>query len=160
MAVTLDERALYAAVKTTVEAVTWEDGATRAFATDGLSVVVSSVPPPALASMRRTPIAQIIPQSQEYDEEEPGIRYVTFGVRLYVIDRRDDAGEAAVMGAVDDRGLLQLARRVDLAIQLIERNAVPITSRGTTSGAVTLDGGENIAYREHSYRAVTAVQPE
>lgn len=158
MPATLDERALLDTIRDTVRGVTW-DGSTAAFAAS--SVVVSPLVPAAMLDHRRTPVAQIMPQSQEYDEEEPGIRYVTFGVRLYQIDRRDDAGESATMGdAGDERGLLQLSRRVDLAIQLLQRGTVPIISRGTTSGGVTLEDGERIVYREHTYRAVTAVQPE
>lgn len=158
MPVVLDERKLLDTVRDLVRTVTWED-ATQAFASS--SVVVSPLVPAKMLDHRRSPLAQIYTQSQEYDDEEPGIRYVVFAVRLFVVDRRDDAGEAATMGdGGGDRGLLQLSRRVDLTIQSLARGTVPIVSRGTTSGGVTLEDGDLIVYREHTYRAVTATQPE
>jgi hypothetical protein len=160
MPTALDERKLLDTLQETIRAVKVSDagGADDAFAES--SVVISPVPPGSLISHKRTPIAQIAPRSQRYDPDTPGVRYATVAVTLFVLDRRDDDGQAAIMGANNQIGLEALSRRVDLSIQLLTRGTVPIISRGTAAGAVNLDDGEILAYREHTYEAVVAVEDE
>lgn len=143
-------------LKTTLRALTFADSK-EVFGER--SVIESAAPPIKAIDARRTPLAQIN-TSDRSDEDSPGIRYVSVTLTIYAIDRRDDAGEAATGGAADGKGLRQIARKVELAIQALGRATVPIRNIQRSSGKAQLDGGETLAYRVLEFEATCAVEAE
>lgn len=152
-----DEVALLAALKTLILAVRWPD-ASAVFGPS--SVVVSALAPAKLIDQRRTPLCQIATRGDVADEDDPGLREVQVALTIYAVDRRDEAGEAAMMGATDGRGLLQIARLVDLAVQRALRTSVPIRNVRRSSGQLQLEESGTVAYRDLQFTATVAVETE
>lgn len=153
-----DRAALLTALKTALLAATWPEG-------DALfgpqSVIVSPLPPARALDQRRTPLAQISTRGDTADEDEPGLRDVQVAITLYTVDRRDEVGEAAQMGASDERGLEQLTRRAALALNKLMRSTVPIRNvRRGTGGTQLADGEASIVYEDLTFVATVAEQAE
>ena len=115
------------------------------------SVVISPIAPARLIAHKRDPIIQISRRDQTADEDSPGIRKVRIGITAYVVNRRDDSGEAAMLE------LMALQRAIDLKIQYLTRTAVPMTWRNTSTGSATLDDSEMLVYSDAVYEAVCTV---
>lgn len=154
-----DEAALLNAIKDLLApaALTWPDGG-AVFGPN--SVVVSPAPPTHLLAKRRTPLAQISTRGDVADEDDPGLREVTVAITIYAIDRRDEAGEAATIGATDGKGLLQIQRLVDLAIQKALRTTVPIRNVRRSAGQLQFDDVGTVVYRDLQFAASVAAQAE
>lgn len=153
MASVYDERALLAAVQNKLKAVTWND-ATKIFNAD---VFVSALSVAELISQKGLPLATIRSRGGAADEDQPRLKEKTIVVTIAVNDRSDSTGEAAIMGAANEHGLMQAASRVERAIDaLLKEDGVAIYYRNADDGEAQVDGMGMVAYREIRYSAHVA----
>lgn len=119
-------------------------------------------------SHTQLPAARVVLGSDTADPDTPGLRKVQLEIVLFNYDLRDDANKAAAIGwavgasgtSAGERGIEAIARRVDLAIQNLARNVVPIVSRATGRGGWQEQEGRVVLTRSLSYEAWCAVEVE
>lgn len=156
MTTAYDQDKVLDTLKTTIQALEWSAGV-KVFGPQ--SVVVSMVPPNKAIDQRRTPLCQIQPGDDTADEDEPGLRDMNITILIYAMDRRDELGEVAILGAADGKGLLQTARKVELALQKLGRGVMPIRHIKRGGGAMQLED-INLAYRDFRFITTVAVEAE
>lgn len=158
MATALDERALLEDIKALVLAATWTVDDSTIFGPN--SVVVTPADVAQAITQRRTPLALIRTEGGPADDEEPDLSTVTVVILIVVIDRRDELGEIGMIGATDEKGLLQASHSVRVAINKLHRTGVPIIFRRASDGAAQVADIGPIVYRELRFTAQVADEDE
>lgn len=138
---------------------TW-DGSTPVFASANVVVTVASEDD--FYTPTRSPLAIVTPLNRRDDEQEPNLKTETFGVRLVVINRHDEVGEAALIGSnrtgqsdSRGRGLLEIEEKLFDAVALADRTSgFRVVCRAAGAGRAEIRDDLYLCARDYELEAV------
>lgn len=155
----LDERKTLELAKTTLLALVWS-GIEKIFGE--LDVRITAAPTLQSLGSKRAPMALIRPGTGTADLDEPALMEIGFSVTVIWFSGGDEIGEAALLGshANADRGLLDLGRRIVLALRALKRDdgaQIVAVSRGPAQSAYDETTGM-IVYRDYNFLTRVGVE--